>query len=303
MSEAVSKQKILIVDDAPIGVQLMAAILRDEYEIIVATNGLQALTIAEEERPDLILLDVNMPLMDGYETCRRLKADPLTRHIPVIFVTAFDHEEEEAKGLELGAIDYLSKPFSTAIVRVRVKNHLRLKRQQDLLKRLSLRDGLTGVANRRSFDDRLDIEWRRAVRPGYPISLILLDIDFFKPYNDHYGHVEGDACLRRVAAVLDDTLKRIQDFFARYGGEEFVAILPRMDHPETLLMAEKMRAIVHSLAIPHEKSGASEYVTISLGCATGVPNRDGLPSELLESADKMLYKAKKAGRNRVMGMG
>ncbi|MBF0178586.1 MAG: PleD family two-component system response regulator [Magnetococcales bacterium] len=295
------RARLLIVDDAPTNLRFMGSILREEHEILVATNGLDALKVAETEKPDLILLDIMMPVMDGYETCRRLKNNPVTRDIPVIFVTARDQEEDEERGLELGAIDYVSKPCSPSIIRIRIRNHLELKRHRDRLERLSTLDGLTGVANRRAFDAHLDREWRRALRFKETLSLIMLDIDFFKRYNDHYGHAGGDECLRSVAGGLRSNLNRAVDFVARYGGEEFAVILPQTDLDGALVTAEKMREAINGLRIPHENSDAAAHVTISLGCATMIPLEESGMAELLKQADQMLYESKRQGRNRVTG--
>lgn len=218
MNKICEPPKLLIVDDAPINIQLLNDVLKDDVRVFFATNGSDALKIASTTIPDLILLDIMMPEMDGYEVCRKLKTDPLLRDIPVIFITAKSQQEDEATGLELGAVDYITKPFSPGIVRLRVRNHLELKRQRDLLGRLSFLDGLTGLPNRRGFDEFLSREWRRAVRNKSHISIVMIDIDKFKDYNDSYGHLAGDDCLKKVAAILENSLDRAADFVARYGG-------------------------------------------------------------------------------------
>ena len=227
-----ARQTVLIVDDAPANIEVLSEALSDEYEVLFATSGQDALDVAAEQHPDLILLDVMMPEMDGYEVCTRLKGDTKTQTIPIIFVTAMDHEEEETKGLNVGAIDYLAKPIRPAIVRARVRNHLELKRYRDNLECLSSTDGLTGIANRRRFDEFLDREWLRARRCQTPLSLILMDIDLFKGYNDHYGHLAGDDCLRHLAREMTACLRRPTDLVARYGGEEFACLLPDTDAME-----------------------------------------------------------------------
>lgn len=297
-----SRTKILIVDDERLNIRMLDEILRDEYDISVAVNGEQALKRAlAAPPPDMILLDIQMPGMDGYEVCRRLMAHETTRGIPVIFVTSMVDEEDERKGLELGAVDYITKPFRPSIVQARLKNHLELKRQRDLLNRLSSLDGLTGIANRRHFETFIEQEWRRAPRHGLEISLILMDIDHFKKYNDHYGHTAGDDCLKEVARALVDALPRATDLIARYGGEEFVCVLPATDLQGALKVAERLRAAVLSQAIPHAFSGTHDCVTLSLGVACMQPGRGSTtPSDLIVAADRMLYRAKEAGRNRVM---
>lgn len=291
---------ILIVDDTSLNNKIMRDILIDKYEVLVATSGEEALSIAISEKVDLILLDVIMPGMDGYETCRKLKDDPKTRNIPVIFVSAANNERDEIKGLEIGAIDYIIKPSSPAIINARVKNHLELKKYRDILEQLSLIDGLTGIANRRHFDETLEKEWRLALANDNMISLILLDIDFFKKFNDHYGHLVGDDCLRKVVKVLIEALKRDGDFLARYGGEEFAVILPSTSMEKAWNISERLRTNVESLKIAHQESKVSEYVTVSIGVATIKANGNMAPDRLIEKADYALYQAKHEGRNRVV---
>lgn len=292
------KPTILIVDDAPINIELLNAILGDIYEILFATNGEEALEIAISHCPDIILLDVMMPGIDGYETCKRLKADSNTKVIPVIFITAMGHENDEARGLAIGAIDYITKPISAPIVRARVRNHLELKQYRDYLEKLSNLDGLTGIANRRKFDEYLHQEWHRAIRSHNPISLILIDIDYFKKFNDTYGHLTGDDCLKQVCKAFKGTLKRPTDLLARYGGEEFACVLPDTSADGSSNLAHKLRESIVNLKIPHEHSDIVPYVTISLGAATTVPSPHALFNILIEAADQMLYQAKKSGRNK-----
>jgi diguanylate cyclase (GGDEF)-like protein len=238
--------------------------------------------------------------MDGYELCKLLKADPVTREIPVVFVTAMDEEREEAKGLELGAIDYITKPLSPPILRARVRNHIDLKRQRDQLRRLSAVDGLTGLANRRAFAEALEKEWRGAVRRNMSISLLMTDIDDFKQFNDAYGHLAGDEALRRVATALEGAALRPADMVARYGGEEFVILLPDTGANEAALVADRLLLAVRRLAIPHEHSRGWQYVSLSVGLASARPSREMSANELLDLADRMLYQAKSGGRNRVV---
>ena len=184
----------------------MKDILGNDYDILVSTSGEEALVLAASESIDLILLDVEMPGMDGYEVCRKLKKNPYTKNIPVIFVSAANDVQHETKGLEIGAIDYIVKPSNPAIIKARVKNHLELKKYRDILERISLIDGLTGIANRRHFDQTLEKEWRRALHHGDILSLALIDIDFLKKYNDYYGHLAGDECLQKVGSILTESL-------------------------------------------------------------------------------------------------
>ena len=290
-----------MVDDAPVNVKVLTAALRQDYIIKVAVNGLDALASAKSEPyPDLILLDVMMPEMDGYEVLRLLKENPATNRIPVIFVTAKASAIDEEAGLNLGAIDYITKPISIPVTRARVRNHVALKLQADLLEELSLIDPLTQIPNRRRMDENLENEWKKALRSGKPLSILMIDIDYFKGYNDHYGHGAGDECLCRVAEALSDGVSRSGDMVARYGGEEFAVILPETDLQSALLIAERLRQLVLGLNLPHAASRLGMRVTVSIGCAT-MDSATGITkaAELLQKADSMLYQAKKMGRNQV----
>lgn len=290
--------RILIVDDEKVNCNVLVALLED-YQTVVAKNGLQALQRAQSSpQPDLILLDVVMPEMDGYEVCQLLKDDEKTKNIPIIFITVKATEEEEAKGLKMGAVDYISKPFSPAIVHARVHNHIELKRQRDLLEILHVTDGLTGIPNRRRFDKYLDHEWRIASRMGGEISLIMIDIDHFKQYNDTYGHGAGDDCLKIVAQTIEKVCEREVDLVARYGGEEFVVVLPGTGTEGALKVAEVMRDAIATLKIPHSSSKTASHVTISLGIASGTPSKGALVDTLAKNADTALYQAKETGRNK-----
>ena len=293
------RPKILVVDDIPSNVHVLSRVLKDDYDIYFATDGEKALDLVQARMPDLVLLDIMMPGMDGFEVCRRIKCDPATHDIPVIFISAKSEVEDETRGLEVGAIDFITKPISPPIVKARVRNHLLLKRQTDLLRSLSFLDGLTGIANRRRFDETMVREWRRCVRSHLPLSLIILDVDHFKAYNDQYGHQAGDECLRLVAEVLSDHARRPSDLVARYGGEEFVCLLPETDGPGATRVAEGFRTAVAGRRIPHAQSPVAPHVTISLGVATLIPSPEGTPEQLAEMADQLLYRAKRSGRNRV----
>jgi diguanylate cyclase (GGDEF)-like protein len=303
MSEEIRKQRILIVDDAPENIRILAQALKSDYKTTFATAGDQAIKFAiSEDPPDLILLDIMMPEMDGYEVCRRLKAEHKTKNIPVIFITAMNQEEDETKGLEIGAVDYITKPFSMAIVKARVRTHLELKRHRDILENLSSLDGLTAILNRRRFDEVLQTEWRHCQREGSPLSLVMIDIDYFKNFNDKRGHQAGDDCLKRVAKTLADSVRRPMDIVARYGGEEFAAILPKTDRDGSIFVAEIMRNNIEALNISHPDSSVSDYVTISLGSATVVPDNRLSSDILVKAADDALFQAKREGRNCVRGI-
>jgi two-component system sensor histidine kinase/response regulator len=299
-SEADARQKILIVDDMPTNIRALGEVLRSRYDIVVAINGETALLMAQSDQPpDLILLDIEMPDMDGWRVCRRLKNHEKTRDIPVIFITGHYEVSEVMAGFESGAVDYISKPFNISVVQARVQIHLELKKQRDLLEQLASVDALTGIPNRRMFDEYFAREWRRSMRSASPISLIFMDVDFFKTFNDNYGHAEGDRCLENIAAILKDTLKRVTDFVARYGGEEFVAVLPEMNLDEAVEMAESMRKNVVNSNLPHAYSGVADRVTLSLGVSSVIPAAGVSPEDLIKTADAALYIAKENGRNQV----
>jgi diguanylate cyclase (GGDEF)-like protein len=279
----------------------------------------QAIEMVRDVRPDLILLDAEMPGMDGFAVCAAIKSDPLFADLPILFVTAHADVDIETTALDLGAVDFIAKPLSPAIVKARVRTHLALKQRTDELHRLAGVDGLTGIANRRTFDSALDHEWRRACRSKSPLSLLLMDVDHFKRFNDHYGHQAGDDCLRSVASALAAASRRPGEVVARYGGEEFAVILPACDQEAALGFAEKLRASVVALQIPHAASDTASEVTISIGvanltldcialgkdhpgwsgpCPTVDTCREGAET-LIAAADAALYEAKRAGRNRI----
>ncbi|MCP4693010.1 MAG: diguanylate cyclase [Desulfobacterales bacterium] len=306
MQDPRSDETILIIDDAPANIRVLGEALKRAYRIRLATNGPKGLEIANAvPPPDLILLDIIMPEMDGYEVCRRLKKKSQTRNIPVIFITSMDQEDDETRGLELGAVDYITKPFSIPIVKARVNTHIELKRHRDLLENLSTLDGLTGIPNRRRFEEHYEREWMASLRQPNHMAVIMIDIDYFKNYNDTYGHGKGDECLKAVAHELAVKARRPSDFVARYGGEEFICVLPETDLDGAWSVAENMRRAVENLRIAHASSTASDHVTISLGVAAVIPPRPDAASNsrrLIEMADQALYKAKEAGRNQVHGM-
>jgi len=289
--------RILVVDDAMENVQILFEALQQEQEVLFALDGARALELARTQHPDLILLDAVMPGMDGHAVYAALRAAAETRDIPVIFVTALKTPEDETRALEAGAADFITKPVNAAVVRARVRTQLTVKRQADALRALTLTDQLTGVANRRAFDERLDAEWRRCARAGLPVALILADVDHFKAYNDHYGHQGGDACLVQVAAALRRAASRGHDMVTRYGGEEFAILLPQLDAAGAEGVAQRLLDELARIALPHAASPTAPCVTMSLGIAGMVPN-DALGAEILvASADALLYQAKAGGRN------
>lgn len=306
-TDAISSARLLIVDDDTGTVRLLSRILHDMGEIFFATCGTDAIAMARDKRPDMVLLDVEMPDMNGYDVCRAIKADPDLADLPILFITARSDMDSEICGLDAGAVDFISKPPNPSVVRARVKTHLALKQRTDLLHRIASIDGLTGVANRRAFDTALERELRRVCRAGGVLSLLMIDVDFFKMFNDHYGHQAGDDCLRSIALIMDAAMRRPGDVAARYGGEEFAVILPACTLDNAVLLAETMRLRVSELHIPHALSGASPYVTISVGVACfacDVISQEGCPKEtgcdecaleLVRTADRALYEAKRGG--------
>jgi diguanylate cyclase (GGDEF)-like protein len=292
------RPKILIVDDDPRYLQSLRTLLEIQYEIISDADSLNALDLAMQQQPYLILLDLVMEPIDGYQVIRELKQNLETADIPIIVVTGSHESDDETQCLRLGAVDYITKPYNPEIVKARVHTHVEMKRQKELLKTLSYQDGLTGIANRRYFDDMLIREHRRCKRSVQPLSSLMIDIDFFKKYNDIYGHLTGDDCLKLVAKTMQAQLNRASDLLARYGGEEFVAILPETDMAGARTIAEKLRRSVIEQQIPHT-SGINGVVTISIGVVSGLPRSGVDARKFLLLADQCLYHAKVLGRNRI----
>ncbi|MBI2890366.1 MAG: diguanylate cyclase [Nitrospirae bacterium] len=320
--------RILIVDDSVDDRRLLEAILgnagykdvigaasaREAFKVLGLTGPVDGLVL-----PDLVLMDIMMPDMNGIEALNIIRATESFRDLPVIMVTAMDQSDTLQAAFNAGAVDYITKPYNRTELLARVRSSLRLKhemdqrktREQELvsmtvrleqvihtLQGLSTMDGLTGISNRRHFDEILDREWRRAARDGKPLSFMMADIDFFKPYNDAYGHQAGDECLRRVAKSLAGCMRRAGDWVARYGGEEFAILVSDTDRPGLLAVAEALRKTVEGLGIEH-LSAPGKVVSISLGAAQMIPKPGSSPPMLVAAADRALYKAKQAGRNRV----
>ncbi|HPJ89355.1 MAG TPA: diguanylate cyclase [Thermotogota bacterium] len=293
--------KILIVDDEKPNRKILSALLEDDFEIILAKDGKQVFERLRDNKDiDLIILDIMLPDMDGYDILKHIKNNEHLKEIPVIVISVLDSLENEEKGLKLGAVDYITKPFHPGIVQLRVKNHIKLIEQRQMLEDLVGIDGLTGINNRRSFDQLYSKQWRSSRRNGNPLSLIMIDVDSFKKYNDCYGHTAGDNVLKAISGMLSSTVKRPDDTISRYGGEEFVVTLPNTDMDGGKYIAEKLRKAVEDLQIPHEKSQTSAFVTISLGGVTSHPENDLDSAEFLKTSDQMLYLAKSEGKNRVV---
>jgi diguanylate cyclase (GGDEF)-like protein len=292
-------QKVLVADDDAVNRQVLGELLKPEYTVLLAKNGEQALELAARHSPDLILLDVVMPDMDGYEVLGRLRADPQTEHISVIFISGLDRPEDEANGLNMGASDYIAKPFNATVVTARVALHLQVVRQRRMLERLANIDGLTELANRRRFDEVFAAEWQRARAGSRPLSLALLDIDCFKQYNDQYGHPAGDRVLRSVARSAASFMRRPTDLAARYGGEELVMLMPDTDAAQAQHLVGCIRQAILELTIAHGASQVAPVLTVSVGGATLLDFEAETAPELLQAVDQQLYRAKHAGRNRV----
>lgn len=296
------RAKVLIIDDDVTTIRMMADSLTPDYEVIVATAAEEGLHQARTGQPDLILLDVIMPQINGYDVCRRLKADDLTLKIPVIFVTALDAVNQQTKGFELGAVDYITKPIEVALLRARVQSHTRLYQQTLQLESLAATDPLTGLANRRKFDESINHEIERSHRLQTTLSLLIVDIDDFKAYNDHYGHGKGDDCLVSVARLLKKAALRGTDLVSRLGGEEFGIILTDTDRDGAQVIAQHILDLFADAAYPHIKASIHSYLTVSIGFVTVdfAILTDNLPDEraMIDAADKALYQAKNSGRNR-----
>jgi len=292
------KNTLLIVDDENANFKVLTHILGSEYTIYTATNGPSAVEKAREFLPDLILLDILMPDMDGYATLAKMKSFEDIRKIPVIFITGLDSDEDEEKGLALDAADYITKPFSAAIVRLRVRNQIKIVNQMRIIEHLSLIDQLTNIPNRRSFDDRMIMEWKQAVREKTPISILIIDLDNFKHVNDAYGHQQGDIVLQKTAALLPQSFKRPCDFAARWGGEEFVVLLPNTPLDGAKELAEKIRADIEKMAVK-AANGSEIKITASVGVNSLIPGIESSVNAFFANMDKALYMAKEAGKNRV----
>ena len=302
MIPLITKPKILIVDNSPDYIETLADILQDQYDLYVAKSGEQALLIAESGVPlDLILLDIVMPNgISGMEVCQQLKSNHATAPSPILFVTALTDEQDELLGFNLGAADYITKPVRPAIVRARVKTHILLKKQTEQPTYLAFIDQLTLIPNRRNLDELLSNEWTRAKRNKTAISALLIDIDHFAAFNEHYGKRRADECLQQIAQSLNSNLKRSSDFIARFGGEEFIVILPDSDASQAKLIAERLLTNVTELNIQHEHSITAPLLTVSIGGVTSVPsNNDNTISALLNNLDTQLLRAKAGGRNQV----
>lgn len=291
--------KILVIDDSPVQTEFLTSILKPDYEITACHTAEAGLRAAKEGGFSLILLDVVMPEMDGFTLLRELKGTELTRYIPVILLTSLTDIQYEERGLLLGAVDYVTKPFSPVIIKARVNAHIQLYHYQMQFRRQAMVDELTGVANRRRYEEEYPVRWREAIRFGLPFSICMFDIDKFKIYNDTFGHPAGDQVIAAVAKTAASYFQRSTDLFARYGGEEFVALFLGSEGRTAFEFLKTVRQAVEELHLPHN-SPVSPWVTISVGGVTVVPTTEQSPEEFLQRADAMLYDAKNFGRNMVV---
>ena len=289
------EQKILIVEDEPVSRKVLQHLLKP-LSTLVAKNGIEALEVIDRENIDLILLDIHMPLMGGFEVIERLKNNDKTKDIPIIVITVNHSTEDEIRALDLGAVDFITKPFNSVILQKRVRNQLALKLKSDLLEKHASLDGLTNLLNRRMFDSDLETKWAEGRRLGVNVGLIIFDIDHFKQFNDNYGHSAGDEALVRVSRALMGALQRQTDRVYRYGGEEFTLIQFDTDIDQLKQTAELLRQCIYSLDILHELS-SHRKVSISIGVALAESEGEHSELLLLQTADKELYKAKGNGRN------
>jgi diguanylate cyclase (GGDEF)-like protein len=294
------KKSVLVIDDENSNCMRLMSILKPEYDVFIAKNGKTGISAALNKKPHVILLDILMPEMDGYEVINKLKNTEETKGIPVIFLTGLSGYEHEEKGLELGADDYISKPFNSAIVRLRLRKQLMMTEQLEKIKQLSEIDLLTGIANRRIFDNRLNLAWEQARRDRRSVVVFMIDVDDFKHYNDTHGHLQGDVALQTVARSIEQSLKRSLDIAARWGGEEFSVLLSEVNLNGALIVAENIRRNIEAADIPSIK-GLKTNVTVSIGINIMSPciNECSTITELIAGADSALYAAKRAGKNKV----
>ncbi|MDB5804095.1 MAG: wspR1 [Betaproteobacteria bacterium] len=310
--------RILVVDDSPtVRAGLRRMLEPMGHEVVEAADGERALSVWKAQRPELVLIDVQMPVMDGYATARHLRSGGEADWVPIIFLSCGEEDQDLERAIEAGGDDYLVKPASAVVLsaKIRAMHRLETMRRRLLetthelaasnrqLEMLSRQDGLTGLANRRYLDAFLSTEMRRAARTEEAISLIMVDVDFFKKYNDEYGHQAGDDCLKRIAGSLQSSCRRPADLAARYGGEEFTLVLPDTGADGARRVAATLAAAIGALAIAHAQSSVGPLVTLSQGIATLVPAAESMPEELIQRADEALYRAKEKGRNQAVAHG
>lgn len=290
----ITNAKILLVDDDNLNTEVLAQSLNQFKNVHAVSSGIAAIEFCKQTPPDLVLLDVMMPELDGHETCRILRTLSGMQDCPIIFSTSLGGVQDEINCWESGGTDYVSKPVSPLSLIKRVQSHIRLKLQSDAQKALAVFDSLTGLRNRRFFDDYYAQQINLSRRTKSDLSIVVIDIDYFKHYNDFYGHVQGDFCLQLVAKILSDKLNRPTDIAVRYGGEEFALILPSTDIEGARFVTNQIIAQFEQQAIPHEKSPLGK-VTVSAGVASLSTIEQG--EDLFSVADKRMYSIKNSGRN------
>ncbi len=291
------KHKILIIDDSVVNINALHMMLKEEYQVFVAKNGRDGIKQANLIQPSLILLDILMPEMDGFEVLDVLTKDSNTSSIPVMFITCLNDDKNEEKGLSLGAVDYITKPFNLSVIKAKVRNHIEVYQYRKTIENIAMLDGLTGIPNRRSYDERVKVDWQYAMSEQVPISIVIMDIDCFKEYNDNYGHLQGDMVLKQVAKQLEKDIPTKGGFAARYGGEEFVVILLHYTQEEAMEILENVRANIENLNIQHLHSRAEKVITVSIGGGTIIPEKEHELNHFVEIVDQRLYRAKTLGRN------
>ena len=301
LMERSEKAKVLIVDDDPIQLHLIVNFLASEdYELYIAKNRRDVFNILELKAIDLILLDINLPDGNGIDICREIRSmREFSDELSIVFMTGEHSNEKEAEGLSVGANDYIYKPVNHQVLKARIKLQLKQLRQTKLLSHYAKVDALTELGNRRAFDEQIVMEIKRGQREGLPVSLLTLDIDFFKAYNDNYGHPQGDKCLREVAQCIKSECRRPADFAFRIGGEEFAVVLFNTSVSGASVFAEKIRRSLQERALKHEYSPVSENVTVSIGISDTLLSQYDV-TELISDSDTMLYRAKEAGRNQAV---
>lgn len=321
-----NKTNILIVDDLKENHLVMESVLTDpQLNIVKAMSGEEALSLCLEHDFSVVFMDVQMPGMDGFETAELLRSIERTKNIPIIFVTAISKEQKSIfKGYEVGAVDYLFKPIDPIILkskarifkdiynqrmliekqadelRIRLEELENLKAENDILENISMEDCLTSIYNRRGLERFSQMHWKNCERYKLDYSIILIDIDRFKNYNDNYGHLNGDSVLKDVASVIKNSVSRVEDVVGRYGGEEFLVVMPNVDSEAAISIANRIKDGIANLNISHEYNDSKGKLTVSMGIASVVPNENNSLQELLEKSDELLYKAKSNGRNQFL---
>lgn len=294
------KQSVLIIDDSVVNINTLNLILKEDYRIYVSKNGKDGIEQAISLQPSIILLDIVMPEMDGFQVLEILSKNPLIENTPIMIISSLSDEKKEERGLQLGAVDYITKPFNPSVIKAKVKNHIELFLYRKTIENIAMLDGLTGIPNRRSYDFQVQSWWRQAQKEKKNISIAILDIDCFKEYNDNYGHMQGDIVLKRVAKKLEESLPSTNAYVARYGGEEFAVILYDYLEEQAIHILENVRNAIEEMKIPHIHSRAKKVITVSIGGKTLIPEEQDELQQFVEAVDRRLYRAKGRGRDNVI---